>query len=412
MLNVGGNTVSISIASALFAGGQIIGFLLLGLLIPSNRIRFLLGGLLLLLLMGLMSISKSSLVLTIARTLEGIGYGLLFLSIVSLASQFPNREGEVLGGLFAAIFSGLAIGQGVAGLLWSFLEEISDLSSTQTIQFVAGLAFLITAVSLVIFRPSLDPNIESIQQKWKWQHFHAGRWIRTLLGFPSIAFLLIVFILYDFAHGLYTPNLSILLNQQGINEISLSFGYFIGDITWGICQIFAGRLVDKTGYSLPLVMSLFLKGVVVLFYPHINLVLGLFTILFFAGLAEGFLEPARNKAALFVETQQNYIHSHLHLDLGFSSSGGFVLGAHKHEHTHESQPESLVGALQSIGILSFGIGSIVGSWFLLQGSSLEVITIIGGLCLTFASFISILLSFNQSKEKSKNKSSQTRKDFA
>lgn len=396
--NLGGDTILISIASAIFSIGQVIGLLSIGIF-RSIRIRFLLGGLFLLLFMASLGISVIPIVLIIARVFEGIGYGFLFLSIISIASEFPDREGEVLGVLFAAVFIGLAIGQGIAGILWKYLAGIGNFSSTQAIQIIATSAFIIIAVSMILLLSSLKEKEEKKDQAWKWQHLHFGRWFKMILGFPSIALLLLIYSLYDFAHGLYTPNLSILLNQQGIDEIALSFGYFIGDITWGISQVFAGRLVDKIGHPLPLILSLLLKGVIVIFYPYISIVLILFAILFCAGLAEGFLEPARNKAALSVEKQQDSLHSHLHLDLGFSSSGGFVLGIHKHEHKHVFQSESVVGALQSIGILFFGIGSIFGSWLLLQGFSLGTITIIGGLCLTLASFTSILFSLVQNKNK-------------
>jgi MFS family permease len=397
ILNLGGDTFLISIASAFFSVGQVIGFLSIGFF-RSSRTRFLLGGLFLLLLMGIISISVIPIVLTVVRIFEGIGYGFLFLFIISIASQFPDREGEVLGGLFAAVFIGLAIGQGIAGITWKYLAGIGYLSSTQAIQIIATAAFIIIALSMILLLSFLEGEEEKKSQSRKWPHFHFGRRLNMILGFPSIALLLVIYSLYDFAHGLYTPNLSILLNQQGVDEITLSLGYFIGDITWGISQVFAGRLVDKIGHPLPLIISLLFKGVIVIFYPYISVFLFLFVILFCAGLAEGFLEPARNTAALSVEMQQDYNHSHLHLDLGFSSSGGFVLGIHKHEHKHVSQPESLVGTLQSIGILFFGIGSIFGSWLLLQGFTLGTITIIGGFCLIFASFTSILFTLAQKRK--------------
>ena len=392
ILNLGGDTILISIASAIFSVGQVVGFLLIGLIFSSNRTRFLLGGMFLLLLMGLISISTIPIVLTIARGFEGIGYGFLFLCIISIAAQFSDHEGETLGALFASVFIGLAIGQGIAAFFWRFLIEIAYFSSTQAIQVISFLAFALTTLSMILLRTSFKREEKEELPSRKWNHFHLDQWFKMILSVPPIALLLVVYSLYDFAHGLYTPNLSILLNQQGIDEISLSLGYFIGDITWGISQVFAGRLVDRIGHPLPLILSLLLKGVVVIFYPYVGAVILLFIVLFSAGLAEGFLEPARNKAALSVEMQQDYIHSHLHLDLGFSSSGGFVLGIHKHEHKHETQPESLVGALQSIGILFFGFGSIFGSWLLLQGFSLEIVTVIGGLCLTLASLTSLLFS--------------------
>ncbi|MFW9903646.1 MAG: MFS transporter [Candidatus Thorarchaeota archaeon] len=392
ILNLGGNTVLISVASAIFSVGQVVGFLLIGLIFSCNRTRFLLGGIFLLLLTGFISFSTIPIVLTIARGFEGIGYGFLFLCIISIAAQFPDHEGEALGALFASVFIGLAIGQGIAGFFWRSLVEITYFSSTQAIQIISFIAFALILISMNLLRNSFRGGEKKEDQARKWNHFHLDQWFKMLSRVPPIALLLVIYSLYDLAHGLYTPNLSILLNQQGINEIGLSLGYFIGDITWGVSQVFAGRLVDRIGHPLPLILSLLLKGVVVIFYPYVGITILLFVVLFFAGLAEGFLEPARNKAALSVEMQQDYIHSHLHLDLGFSSSGGFVLGTHKHEHRHETQSESLVGALQSIGILFFGFGSIFGSWLLLLGFSLKAVTFIGGLCLALASITSILFS--------------------
>ncbi len=397
ILNLGGNETLISFSSSVFSIGQILGLLLFGVIITSNRSRLIIGGLFLIILMFIMGMSNDSHILAFSRTFEGLGYGLLFISILSIATQFPNQEGEVIGTLFAAVFSGLAVGQGIAGLIWNSLLEIGKFSSSQSIQIVSFIALIITFFSLIIIHISLKSSINLKHKGWKFQHLHINTWVHALIAIPSIGILMIIYSLYDFAHGLYTPNLSILLTQKGIDIISLSLGYLIGDITWGISQIFAGRVVDKTGYPLPLILSLLLKGSVVIFYPAISIVVALFVVLFLAGLAEGFLEPARNKAALTNEKIRYYTHSHKHLDLGFSSSGSFILGLHKHEHKHETQPETIVGGLQSLGILFFGIGSLIGSWLLSQNITLDVITIIGGLCLALASLFSLILSIIQQK---------------
>ncbi|MFX0061665.1 MAG: MFS transporter [Candidatus Hermodarchaeota archaeon] len=400
ILYLQGNEALISTASALFAGGQIVGFLVLGVLIRRVRLRFLLGGLFLLLLMGIMSISQSSIVLMFARTFEGVGYGLFFLGIIALTSRFPNHEGEVLGGLFGAIFSGLAIGQGLAGLLGQVLKDWTGYSPSITLQLIAGITVIITILALLISFPSGEKSEKDTHSVWQWRHRHFGVWIKTFITIPSILLLLLVYALYDFAHGVYTPNLSILLNQQGIDEISLGFGYLIGDITWGISQLFAGRAVDKTGFTWPLVLSLAFKGVVVFFYPEISFFLILVVLLFLAGLSEGFLEPARNKAAISVESSQNYSHSHTHIHLSFSTGGGFITGAHKHDHAHEIHSDSFVAMLQSIGILTFGFGSILGSLLLSQGYTLQTITIIGGFCLLLASGAGVIFSLSQRKSPS------------
>ncbi|MFX0085335.1 MAG: MFS transporter [Candidatus Hodarchaeota archaeon] len=399
MLNLGGNEALISFSSSVFTIGQILGFLFFGMILTSNRSRLIIGGLFLVILMLIMGISNDSHILALSRTFEGLGYGLLFISIVSIATQFPNREGEVIGGLFAAVFSGLAVGQGFAGLLWNSLLEIGKFSSSQGIQIISYITLIITFLSLIILDISLKSSVNLIPQGWKFQHLHISTWINALIAIPSIGILMIIYSLYDFAHGLYTPNLSILLTRQGIDTISLSLGYLIGDITWGVSQIFAGKIIDKRGYPLPLILSLLLKASVVIFYPEISLIISLFVILFLAGLAEGFLEPARNKAVLSNESVQQFTHSHKHLDLGFSPSGSFILGLHKHEHKHENQPETIVGGLQSIGIFFFGIGSFIGSWLLSQNVTLDIITTIGGLCLALASLFSLVLSYTHQKTK-------------
>ncbi|PWI48040.1 hypothetical protein CEE45_08415 [Candidatus Heimdallarchaeota archaeon B3_Heim] len=398
IINLGGSTIQISNASVLFSAGQIIGLLILGALIQSNQKRLLTGGGLLAFLMLSMSIIIDPVLLMVMKILEGGGYGLLFLGVISLASQFPKREGEVLGGLFAAIFGGLAIGQGIAGITWNLMLDQTELTSIQSIQLIAGLASILTVISLLILVRTIQSTSKGERKVWKWQHFHLEPWVRKMFVVPSIALLLLIYSLYDLAHGLYTPNLSILLTAQGISEVGVSLGYLVGDMTWGVSQLFAGRLVDRRGYYIPLILSLLLKGVTVIFYPEANFISALFVLLMLAGLAEGFLEPVRNKAALIVEMKQKYEHSHLHLDVGFGSSRGIVLGAHGHVHEHEFKTDSFVGALQTVGILFFGFGSILGSWFLIQGYTLKDITLLGGLCLVGTSLASIVFAGYQKRK--------------
>jgi len=151
------------------------------------------------------------------RFFEGLGYGLVFLSIISLASIYSKREGEVLGGLFAAVFSGLAIGQGSAGIIWNFLLDISELSSIEVIKLISGVAGIITVVLLALMTFSRQKEDTSEIIGWKLPHFHLCIWLKKMLILPSLALLAIIFSLYDFAHGIYTPNLSIMLTEQGIS---------------------------------------------------------------------------------------------------------------------------------------------------------------------------------------------------
>ncbi len=398
VINVGGNYFHVSNASALFAIGQIIGLTLLGSLIVFNKPRFLLGGGFLMILLGFMSISIDHNLLIAARLAEGCGYGIIFLGIISLASEFQKQEGEALGALFAAVFIGLALGQGLGGISWNGIRQIEGISSIQSIRIISGVMIVFTLISIVtIIKTSKQPS-DKIQTEWKWQHFHIGPWVKKLLVAPSILLLLVIYALYDFAHGIYTPNLSILLTEQGISEIGVSLGYLTGDMMWGVSQIFAGRFIDRTGYYIPLIFSLALKGITVIFYPEVSFMFAFLIVIMLAGLAEGFLEPARNKAALSTEIRQKYNHSHVHLDVGFSSSGGVILGAHDHSHEHEHKPDTLIGAFQAIGIVFFGLGSLTGSWFLGQGHFLADVTLIGGVCLFCASLMGLLFAVFQKRE--------------
>jgi MFS family permease len=371
-------------------------------IVTSTTQRFLLGGVSVLLTIGSMSILTDSYALTLIRIFDGLGYGFIFLGIIGLASNFKNQEGEVLGNLFAAVLSGLALGQGVAGIIWAILSELA-MPAIQAIQLISVFMVIITFFMVIILRTTRSKEKKSevkMPNKWKWQHTHIKQGIRILIIAPTILLLVLIYIMYDFAHGIYTPNLSILLTQQGgISEVGVSLGYLVGDITWGFSQIFTGRLVDRYGSSIPLILSLLLKGVVVFFYPEISFLFSLFLILFLAGLAEGFLEPSRNKAVLEIEISQGYSHSHKHLDLGFSGSGSVVFGVHDHPHEHNMQQETFVSVLQSIGIISFGMGSFIGSLLLISGFSLALVTNIGGVCLISASILSIFFSLPKIRPK-------------
>ena len=60
--------------------------------------------------------------------------------------------------------------------------------------------------------------------------------------------------------------------------------------------------------------------------------------------------------------------------------------------------DSFVGALQTVGILFFGVGSLLGSWFLIQGYTLKDITFIGGFCLVGTSALSLVFSVYQKRK--------------
>ncbi|MFW9777415.1 MAG: MFS transporter [Candidatus Heimdallarchaeota archaeon] len=402
---MGGSTSLVSIGSSILAIGQLVVFLVLTSLLVSIRSRFLIAGLCTLSTASLMAFMTEPSVFVWVRLFEGMAYGLYFLALIKIAIRFATRQGEVLGGLFASVFSGLAIGQVLAGIGWQMIEvTIPMLSSLQILQIIAAIGFALSILAwgmLMPLLPSYDQKKQIfLKQKWALPHFHLNSWIKNFMFLPAVLLLALIYGIYDFAHGFYTPNLSILLNQNGFNTPSISLGYFFADLTWGLSQILAGRLIDKIGYSIPLVISLILKGFIILFYPGVTLLFLLFGVLFLAGLSEGLLEPARNKAALAFELEdQNYRHLHAHLDLGFTQGTGFVLGIHSHEHEHNLQPENIIGVFKSVGLLCFGIGSLLGSFLLEEGLSLAQVTQLGGFMLALAGLTAILFSIVQTRSK-------------
>ena len=186
--HLGGDTSLISIASSIFSIGQLISFLVLYKVILSNTHRFLLGGVTVLLITGSMSLLSDPYLLTFFRIFDGLGYGFIFLGIIDFASNFDKRQGEVLGNLFASVLSGLAVGQGIAGVFWEFLSEY-EIPAIQAIQIISGLMFLVTLNLIIILHLTRKREIKSkskVFNGWKWQHFHIRQRLRTLFTIPSI----------------------------------------------------------------------------------------------------------------------------------------------------------------------------------------------------------------------------------
>lgn len=108
------------------------------------------------------------------------------------------------------------------------------------------------------------------------------------------------------------------------------------------------------------------------------------------------MEPARNIAVLKME---NYFdedlsntkihHKHRHLNVSFGRGQGFNFGVHSHVHEHKPSKESMIMGLQVVGILSFGMGGIVGSAILGLGGTAELLIYIGASVLIFTSLIAL-----------------------
>jgi hypothetical protein len=133
-----------------------------------------------------------------------------------------------------------------------------------------------------------------------------------------------------------------------------------------------------------LVLSLSAKGLVVLFYPGVTTLVSLLPLLVLAGVVEGFLEPARNDAAMAYSPANGLTHDHPHFYIAHAPGSAFSVNRHEHEHTHVTGSDQVVSLLQTVGIIGFVLGSGGGAWLLAYGTTLSTLIVVGGYLLIIA----------------------------
>lgn len=389
ILNLGGTETIIALGSSLSSIGQVIGLILLSRLFSSQRVALGVSGVLFTLFILATGFSTTTDLLLYSRIIEGAGAGLLTIVIIRISSGFEECRGESVGTLLGGVFLGSSLGQGSAGILVGQLESIYLMTQTEAIMFlgvVLSFVFVLLLLLLIPFIRDVDTICVNTSDR---NHGHSH--VRTLLRSMksrNIIILLVIYILYDFSHGIYTPGLSILINNNGISIDQIGLGYLVGDAVWGASQLYTGRLVDKTGSLAPLAVSLIAKGTIVIFYPYAASFMVLTSLLAIAGLSEGFLEPARNDAAMEFTPATTTEHSHKHYFLGHAPGTPFSISSHNHEHAHESGSDEIVSILQTLGIVGFAFGSGGGGWLLTQGLTLIDLVFIGGVFLIIAGILS------------------------
>ena len=397
VVSLGGTEAIVSVTSILYAVGQIGGLILLARFCSRSESAFFV----------VMLMWFSSLVVmvfpflvfvTIARLFEGLGYGLLVIAILNYAdTYYEENKGEAVGTLFGSIFFGGAIGQGFAG----FFEESIFGETTfwiftpfQIVLLVSiSLALIAVILSFIVHRRS-ESKVFKIDQI-ALPHFHFEN-LKKLFKFLPFVLLLIIYALYDFSHGIYTPNLPLVLSSNGMTKIQISIIFFAGDACWGLAQIFTGKLVDKIGSWVPMALSMLIKGTGVIGYNLVSPWIGVLVLFAVVGVRESLMEPSRNVAVMDMETyfdseisENKLQHKHRHLNISISRGQGFTFGVHSHEHEHKPSKESLIMGLQLAGILSFGLGSTVGSAILSLGGTAELLIFIGAGVLIFTAWIAL-----------------------
>ncbi|MHA2234436.1 MAG: MFS transporter [Candidatus Thorarchaeota archaeon] len=313
ILNLGGTEPIIALGSSLSSIGQVIGLILLSRLFSSQRVALIVSGVLVTLFILATGFSTTAELLLYSRIVEGSGAGLLAIIIIRISSGFEECRGESVGTLLAGIFLGSALGQGSAGIVVGQLEAIYSMTQTEAIMFLGvavSVVFVLLLILLIPFIREIDTICVSTSDR-NHGHSHVRLLLRSLKS-KNLIILLIIYILYDFSHGIYTPGLSIMINNNGIPIDQIGLGYLVGDAVWGASQLYTGKLVDRMGSLTPLVLSLVAKGAIVIFYPYAASFMVLTSLLAMAGLAEGFLEPARNDAAMEHTPTTTTEHDHRH----------------------------------------------------------------------------------------------------
>jgi len=390
---LGGSEAIVSITSVLYAVGQVLGLLFLARICSRSESAFFI-----VMLMWLSSLLTMILpflfAVTIARFFEGLGYGLLIIAILNYSDTFfKENKGEAVGTLFGSIFFGGAIGQGLAGL---FEETVFGertfwiFSPFQIVLLVGVFLALISVILSFSFHRRSGAKVFEIDNI-AISHFHLKN-LKGLFKFLPFVLLLIIYAFYDFSHGIYTPNLPLVLSSHGISKIHISLIFFTGDAIWGLAQIFTGKLVDKMGSWIPMALSMVIKGSGVVGYNLVNPWIGVLFLFAVVGIGESLMEPARNIAILEMEnyfdselSDNEVLHEHKHLNISISRGQGFTFGIHSHTHEHKPSKESMIMGLQLAGILSFGLGGLVGSSILSLGGTAELLVYIGAGVLIFTS---------------------------
>jgi len=383
---LGGNEALVSLATAAFSIGQLFGIFILSKLLDKTGFEFLIG----------ISSWIFAIVLPVipwypimffSKFFEGLGYGVLTIAVLTLCSAEASEcLSEGIGTLLGAVFLGTALGQGIGGLLKTYLFEVWNFSGKFTaLQMSFLFAIIVSFIPLFIslFQSIKARKLLEHKEKIAISHFHFKD-LRKLFLIPSFIFILILYSLYDLSHGLYTPNLLVMFTNHGFTEASTGVIFFLGDAVWGVSQIFTGKLADKFGNWLPIILSIIIKGVGVILYPLAPGIYVLGAAFIIVGVAEALMEPARNSEVLTIEDRlktdkkyEAFEHEHKHINISYVRGRGMEFGIHAHYHNHGYSKEMILGIFQTAGIISFGLGGSLGSLLISQSISLEIITYIG-----------------------------------
>jgi len=314
------------------------------------------------------------------RIIEGIGLSIITIVAITHGTELvTGRMGETIGVITGMMILGGAIGQGIAGISYELLKNNST-SSKDVLVGALGFAFIALLLSLLI--PSRERTISD-------SHFHF-KMLGRLLHKRLFVVLGLIYLLYDFAHGIYTPNLVVFLeDKRNIPLWQSGLAFMIGDGAWGFMQIWAGKLVDQYGVKYPLIIGLIGKSLAIVGYLFTGSFWVLIAILVLVAFAESLVEPSRNTFAMSFSGTPIIMHSHYHthstdlhnmvVDKHVSKkesqepSDHMLIdenNSHDHTHDHYNSESFVLSILQIIGIVGYGLGASYGGLMLHMGYSL------------------------------------------
>ncbi|MHA1121861.1 MAG: MFS transporter [Candidatus Heimdallarchaeota archaeon] len=385
-IELGGNEALVALATAVFSIGQLLGIFVLSKLLDKTGFEFLIGISSWALAIALPIIPWYP-IMFFSKFFEGLGFGVLTIAVLTLCSaEAKDRISEGIGTLLGAVFLGTALGQGIGGLLDTYLFKVWNFSGRFTalqMSFLFAIVISFIPIFISFYQSIKARKVLERKDMIEVSHFHFKD-LKKLFLIPSFIFMLILYCLYDLSHGLYTPNLLVMFTNNGFTVAATGIIFFLGDAVWGISQIFTGKLADRFGNWLPIILSIIIKGVGVIMYPLAPWIYTLGAAFIIVGVAEALMEPARNSEVLSIEdrlkTDKKFDateHEHKHINVSYARGRGMEFGIHAHFHDHEVNKEMILGIFQTAGIISFGLGGSLGSLLISQSVSLEIITYIG-----------------------------------
>ncbi|MHA1170543.1 MAG: MFS transporter [Candidatus Heimdallarchaeota archaeon] len=123
-IELGGNEALVALATAVFSIGQLLGIFVLSKLLDKTGFEFLIGISSWALAIALPIIPWYP-IMFFSKFFEGLGFGVLTIAVLTLCSaEAKDRISEGIGTLLGAVFLGTALGQGIGGLLDTYIFKV------------------------------------------------------------------------------------------------------------------------------------------------------------------------------------------------------------------------------------------------------------------------------------------------